>query len=282
MEYSNQDSVNQPLYYRHHLNKSLKVTLNKTFFVNSPHPRVYPVFQKTGNEGVILNDLEQLHETLCNAVNQYSKVFAVRIDLHFPTKEYWPDSFIPGNEVIDSFKKYLNYKIQRDRIKAKSSGDYNSCTLRSFWVREVPSATSRPHYHIILLLNGSVYNRIGKSKKGFNKNTLWGKIVSAWIQANKILSPEHNEYLVHLPENACFMLSRESVNHGHSLSIVEAQNYISENYEYNDFGILTRKKYNGKYLSQSVDEFMFRGSYLCKAGTKEYNNNIHRVGCTRK
>ncbi len=281
MDYPINNTTQNNSSFRHPLNKSLLVTKDQYFLVNEPNPRAFPILQLPGSLGVILNDLDRLYRTLIHATNDYSKVFAFRFDLHFPTNEYWPESFIPGNEVMDSFLKKFDTLVNSDRAKAREKGDYNSHQTRYVWTREISPKSGRPHYHMVFLLNGHVFNRIGKWLHGFFEDNLWGKIVSAWAKANHLSSPLHCEYLVQLPENACFMLHRYNLNNGQHLAEDEAANYISENYTQDSMGRLY-PAVSEQHLSTSFEEFMFRCSYMCKEDTKQYGQGIHRIGSSQK
>lgn len=281
MNYPTNNTIQNNSYFRHPLNKSLLVTKDQWFYVNEPNPKAFPIFQQPGSQGVVLNDLDRLYRTLTNATNDYSKVFAFRLDLHFPTIEYWPESYIPGNEVMDRFLKKFDALVNSDRAKARLKDDYNSHQTRYVWTREISPKSGRPHYHMVFLLNGHVFNRVGKWSSGFYEASLWGKIVTAWTKAIRLSSPEYCESLVQLPKNASFMLSRSNLNNGQYLAQEEAVNYVSENYGQDSQGRFYPIDIPDNYHSNSFDEFMFRCSYMCKVDTKQYGQGIHRIGSSK-
>lgn len=72
---------------------------------------------------------------------------------------------------------------------------------------------------------------------------MYNRVIKAWASALQLLEVKA-EGLVHFPANAVYQLQR------------------------ND--------------DESIAEFFFRASYLCKAGTKQYGNGRHGFGCSRR
>lgn len=161
----------------------------------------YKEYSVQGTHGpLIVNYLDKVIETVSLASGQYSKVFAFRLDLHFPN--WLEQNDYPTNEHIRRFVKKLDAIIQADL-----KGGKHSSKLRYIWVREI-GVNQNIHYHLAILLNGNAYSTVGNYSLS-NKN-LFSRIVNAWARA---LDAEPQEIVscVHIPENAEYRLPRSSI-----------------------------------------------------------------------
>jgi hypothetical protein len=161
----------------------------------------YKEYSVQGTHGpLIANYLDKAIETISLALEQHSKVFAFRIDLHFPSWFEQNDS--STNEHIRRFLGKLDAIIQ-----ANLKGEKHSSKLRYIWVREI-GINQNIHYHLAILLNGNAYSTVGNPSLS-NKN-LFTRIVDAWARALDV-EPQKIVSCVHIPKNAEYRLSRSSI-----------------------------------------------------------------------
>jgi len=117
-----------------------------------------PVQQDKGP--FVLSYLERLKQTIDRALAQYRRVFAFRIDLRFPANQQLPaDAFT--NEIMSRFIASFKAKIAHNRRRALAVDKYaHECVVRYVWAREI-GESGRPHYHLLILLNGDAYCALG-------------------------------------------------------------------------------------------------------------------------
>jgi len=148
--------------------------------------------------------LERLHSTTERAVQQYSRVFAFRVDLRFPAGVDLPESHYT-NQVIDrfieSFKAKIRHNRRMARLENKSTHDSN---VRCVWTREV-GQHGRPHYHMAFLLNFDAFNALGKFEAG--RDNMFNRLEGAWASALG-LPVEAVRGLVEIPTNPTYCLRR--------------------------------------------------------------------------
>jgi hypothetical protein len=150
--------------------------------------------------------LGRLHETVCCAVNQYSRVFAFRVDLRLPSGRD-STSFTYANEIIDLFIESFKAKIKHNRQMARKLNKYACDTIVRFvWAREF-GQHGRPHYHLAILLNHDAFFTLGRFKPGRDNifNRLQEALASALRQPVEGISG-----LIHIPDNACYHIYREN------------------------------------------------------------------------
>lgn len=180
------------------------------FEINKNH-RLYSdeVYQSlpvmNGHYPMIEDYLRVLHEVLTKAMHQYRRVFAFRVDLHFPVGTGWGhDEFY--NSVVSRFIESFKAKIRHNRaLTSKASTYAHSTKVRYFWVREVGDC-GRVHYHVAFLLNGEAFNWLGnyQSSAANMAHRVWGAWASALGE-----SVERAKTLVHFPENPSYMIVRD-------------------------------------------------------------------------
>ncbi|UCX06280.1 inovirus Gp2 family protein [Shewanella glacialimarina] len=221
---------------RHHENKNL-VLLNGTNFRGIPVNENYPL---------VVNYLETIQRVLDLALDQYNRLFIVRVDLHLPSRpecDDYPSEF--GTDVISRYFASLNAQIQADLSKKRNEGKrVHSCTLRFVWVKERHEAL-QDHYHVVLFFNKDTYHTLGDyTQPGHNLST---KIVNAWASALGIEYFQANP-LVHFPRDTPYYILGKDA-----------------------------------YCFQSDYPLVFkRLSYFAKVDTKHYGNRSHSFGASRK
>ncbi|MDI3925891.1 inovirus Gp2 family protein [Pseudomonas aeruginosa] len=182
-----------------------------------------------------------MHTTIERSLKQYARVFAFRVDLRLPLGVELPD-YVYTNEVISRFLESFNAKIEHDRQRARTRHRYaHDCKVRYVWTREV-SRGERPHYHLLILLNGDAYFTVGR--KTSSEQNIFHRLQEAWASALG-LSVEEVSGLVEIPRAAGYLVSRAAGDHG------------------------------------ELADLFHRASYLCKAATKSYGDGQHGFGCSR-
>lgn len=217
---------------RHPCNTNLHLHRVSTF-------QGFPVMAEKGP--FIEQYLSRLHYTIERSLRQYARVFAFRVDLRLPLGVELPD-YVYTNEVISRFLESFKAKIEHDRQRARTRHQYaHDSKVRYVWARE-ESRGERPHYHLLILLNGDAYFTVGR--KTSSEQNIFHRLQQAWASALG-LSVEEVNGLVEIPRAAGYLVSRAAGNHG------------------------------------ELADLFHRASYLCKAATKSYGDGQHGFGCSR-
>ncbi|BBI60531.1 hypothetical protein HSBAA_18370 [Vreelandella sulfidaeris] len=126
--------------------------------------------------------IENYLEILLRIINQASqdcpRLFAARIDLHFPAQGY---TGYTGNDntCIGSFINRFQWELDIAGIKFPHK-------MRYVWCREQVTSVHH-HYHLLLLLNKDAYRTLGKYKATSDDypehDNLYQRIVRAWSHA---------------------------------------------------------------------------------------------------
>ncbi len=146
--------------------------------------------------------LDRLLYVINNATQDFTRVFAVRVDLRCagPTGD-----IISGNQVMERFKKALDSRLDSYQKRRVSQGKrvYRS-VVRMVWAREQDESLV-PHFHVLLLLNRELFHSLGEYHSA--SGSLMTMIRDAWYSALDIqlyLAPG----LVYIPANAEYYLNR--------------------------------------------------------------------------
>lgn len=178
--------------------------------------------------------LSRLKRTIDQALDQYPRVMAFRVDLRLPQKVDLPD-YVYTNEVISRFVESFKAKIEHNRSKARARNRYaHDCKVRYVWTREV-GWRGRPHYHLLILLNRDAYYTVGRMRS--SERNMVSRLQEAWASALG-LTVDQVEGLVEIPENATYRVDR----------------YVCSGEE------------------DQLPALFRRASYLCKAATKSYGD----------
>ncbi|MBP1146751.1 hypothetical protein JOE33_003674 [Pseudomonas sp. PvP027] len=149
--------------------------------------------------------LHRLLETVRCALNEYSRVFAFRVDLRFPTGTQSPD-VVYTNEVVGDFIESFRAKIEHNRNKARQRNKHaHPSRVRYVWAREA-GQHGKPHYHLVILLNRDAFNALGYYVSG--RNNIFSRLQHAWANALGV-ALEEAVGLVHIPVNARYELDRD-------------------------------------------------------------------------
>lgn len=156
--------------------------------------------------GTIEEYLFNIRSVMDCVVQNYSKVFAVRVDLRFP------DMFESGDTaVITRFFESLKAQLKADylaKLRDTSLGQVHESELFYIWVKEI-SGRDKCHYHVCLFFNGHAYKSLGKFELG--RANMYNRIHKAWASALR-LDISHVQGLIHFPENAQYLLCRNQAD----------------------------------------------------------------------
>lgn len=149
--------------------------------------------------------LDRLLKTMQCTLNEYSRVFAFRVDLRFPIGTQSPGCGYT-NEVIGDFIASFKAKIEHSRYKARqlNKNSHNS-KVRYVWARE-EGQEGKPHYHLVILLNRDAFNALGYYTS--DRSNIFSRLQQAWANALG-LTVEEVVGLVHIPVNARYELDRD-------------------------------------------------------------------------
>ncbi len=154
--------------------------------------------------------MDKINEVVQLALNDYSSVFALRIDLRFANPEAGcPDAPVcvqnAEGQVMKRFIASLQSQLNAyDMRRIKAGTRFHPTKLRYVWVCEQNEA-ELPHYHLIIVLNKAAYWRLNNFQ---SPESLAGKIQKAWCSALRLYCPEYGK-LVHFPDNCEYVLTRE-------------------------------------------------------------------------
>ena len=189
----------------------------------------------------ILEYLERLYKVVRQACNQYQRIFAFRFDLQFPYSQNIHD-FSVENGIMDRFFESLKAKIRHNREMALRKNAYaHDTVVRYAWAREVGKLAGHTHYHCVILLNWDAFRTLGQFDSELD--TIFKRLLEAWASA-LCLSVNDVLGLVAIPkDDACYPIHRDN--------------------------------------EDSISNFFYGASYLCKADTKVYGNGHHGFGASR-
>lgn len=152
---------------------------NQTLFLE-PTYKGLPVQTRQGP--LVLEYLDDLDRLFVNAARQYSRLYVVRLDLRFRAGDDLPDiarTNIPIRKFLGSLKARLKHK---DAMTLKRTGRENKHGMRYAWAREIGSDSQRPHYHLLLILNGDAYRSLGNYRDP-EQPGLYRRCQEAWASA---------------------------------------------------------------------------------------------------
>jgi len=165
-----------------HKPKRLKANRNHSLlyepiFITSDDTRMDVMTDK----GPLLPDyLEDGYQVFKKAINAHKRVLVLRFDLQLPLGLTLPAD-AETNKVIrrflSSFQSKIDSHLKRNDVKHK-------CPVRHIIAREIGTNSQRPHFHVMLLLNGNAFQNMG-SREYEGKNNFW-RIAEAWASALKI------------------------------------------------------------------------------------------------
>jgi len=183
------------------------------------HYQGLPVMVQKGP--LIREYLEMLHNTTKHALDEHSRVFAVRFDLRLPDGKPLPEDAFT-NQTIQRFIESLKAMINHARAKSKQALRWaHDTSVRYVWAREISQKNGKPHHHFVLLLNKDAYCTLGSFS--LDADNMYSRIHGAWASALRL--PFVESYgLVHIPQNAQYKLDR--LNQGELNKFFERASYL--------------------------------------------------------
>jgi len=184
--------------------------------------------------------LEKIRLTMLEQVDTHSKVFALRIDLRFPGFYTLPEGQIFGNDYYDRFKRRLKSLLD-DMPNARNYG------LKIIAAREYDEEENKPHFHVLVLLNGNAIRSTGKWD--LSCDNLYSRLYDAWafalgLNANEVIG------LIQFSNGAKYCSGKRNQATGGA--------FLMERGDSNMF-----------------EDVFFACSYLAKYATKNFNDGCH-------
>ena len=174
--------------------------------------------------GFVSEYLERLYCAIQRTTQRYSKVFAVRVDLHFPQYYSSIDHSVLSNEYLHLFIKSLRGQLKKYSDQRRQSGQrVHEVGFNYVWAREYGPESEKPHFHLLLLFNGHAFNTLGCFSD--DCESLYNRIGLAWAEALKIHSHESTKY-VHFPVDAQYQL--RSVDRGQLVELFRRASYLAK------------------------------------------------------
>ncbi|BEM64693.1 inovirus Gp2 family protein [Serratia sp. IR-2025] len=204
----------------------------------------------TNSYGILnQNYVKRIQDTITKALNEYSRVMVMRVDLRLPEIE--TGSYNSDSGIVTRFIVSLKAQIEADLLKKQHAGKrVHPCRVRHIWAREF-NELGKKHYHVALLFNREAYAYPGNytSTDGEYTHNLAIMIMEAWVRAlglNSVANHQLYYPLVEFPASCYYHLS---------------------------------KKHNG-FLNQS-SQVTDRLNYLAKNFSKDYSDGQRNFGCSQ-
>lgn len=163
---------------------------------------------------------KRILDTFKNALNDYPRVFMLRVDLRLPNIPAATDS-----SVISRFTESLKAKIAAcQKRKRREDKRVHHTTLRYIWAKEYGEINGKKHYHVVLLLNRNSWHCAGDYN---DPNSLAGLIKQAWCSALRIDAQEYAT-LAHFPQDPALWIDQ-----GNSSQLqqgLERASYLAKDY----------------------------------------------------
>lgn len=167
---------------------------------------------------------QAFYNVIRNAVDEFPRTLALRVDLRFPHRYQYGDSNREVTRFIESLKAKLLVDCQRKNHRWKRNWHNR---LRYVWVREVGELNRRKHYHVLLLLNKDFYHGAGSYN---TDDSLYALIQQAWCSALG-LDAEQYSGLANMTENGCFYLNRKSPNYMQEVTeLLKRMEYLAKDH----------------------------------------------------
>ena len=165
----------------------------------------YPLYNN--GKGLNRNHLTTLDNTIQDILDDYTRVFALRVDLHIPDNDY-----IGRHRLMTRFIGSLKAQLKSSERKRKRRNPdiriYPN-TVRYVWAKEYGTKNELEHYHVLLLFNKDAYHRLGNYR---TEGSLANKINRAWVSALG-KSVDYDEGLVHFAKNGCYYIDGNSADY---------------------------------------------------------------------
>ena len=133
-------------------------------------------------DGLVVEYLDKLYSVIQHSLQKHSRIFAVRVDLHFPQYYHPIEQEALTNQYLQSFVKALRHRLRLYRVNKQRVGQrVHDVEFGYVWAREVGTENGRPHFHLLLLFNGHAFNTLGSFTN--EQESLYNRIGEAWADA---------------------------------------------------------------------------------------------------
>ncbi|TKF74533.1 inovirus Gp2 family protein [Vibrio kanaloae] len=196
--------------------------------------------------------LDRLLNTMNSALEEYTRVYAIRIDLRLPVDDSFFDCLsrdeivsynLRRTNLMKRFTESLSARIEAQARKIRGERKrVHSCNVRYAWVRERDTSCN-DHYHLVLFLNKERFCKAGDYS---GQDSLAALAIKSWASALGCAAEDVCR-LVYFPRN-----------HGYHLDS------------------------NHKDFSCWYSKLFYRISYLAKKRTKRYGEGHRCFGCSTR
>ncbi|TYG17471.1 inovirus Gp2 family protein [Klebsiella variicola] len=154
---------------------------------------------------------DKLEDVLNNATDEFNRIMAIRLDLHYPRILDNGDSVccfpnLKSGEISRFLNSLVSILSASEYRRSRNGARIYPNTLRNMWAKEY-SQSGKCHYHVCLIFNKDAYYHLGS----YDTDSLRGMIEKAWYSALG-LQKEDCPGLVHFPENCRYVLDVNSSN----------------------------------------------------------------------
>lgn len=199
----------------------------------------FPVLQQPG--GLIEPYLGRMSSIINKSLSRHGRVFACRVDLHFPQFYHPVDGYGFSNQYFHKFIKTLGRRLAAYKAAKQEMGlRIHSVDFDYVWAREYGPDSNKPHFHLLLLFNGHAFNSLGHFSNAHE--SLYNRIGESWGEALGFHVAEGSKF-VHFPEIGQYL--------------VDSRN------------------------SDQVAKVFHRASYLAKVASKNFHDGFHVFGGSR-
>ncbi|MFH0266174.1 inovirus Gp2 family protein [Vibrio rumoiensis] len=177
------------------MSKNLTITHEPTFNGN----KVY-----IDKEGLVVEYLEGIDSVLEKALEQYARLFIVRVDLNLPTDFRGDDSAVMTRFFQSLKSQIAAYRRRSARLNGKP---YRETTIRYVWAKECDTSTSS-HYHVALIFDRNVFRSLGDF--GEYQQSLANRIRNAWKRSVDAIYSGKEKPAIHFSKQGQYHLLRNS------------------------------------------------------------------------
>ncbi|RBM27973.1 inovirus Gp2 family protein [Vibrio tarriae] len=181
------------------MSKNLTITHESTFNGN----KVY-----IDKEGLVVEYLEGIESVLEKALEQYARLFIVRVDLNLPTDFRGDDSAVMTRFFRSLKSQVAAYRRRSARLNRKP---YRETTIRYVWAKECDTSTSS-HYHVALIFDRNVFRSLGDF--GEYQQSLANRIRNAWKRSVEAMYSGKEKPAIHFSKQGQYHLLRNSEEFG--------------------------------------------------------------------
>lgn len=177
------------------MSKNLTITHEPTFNGNN----IY-----IDKEGLVVEYLEGIESVLEKALEQYARLFIVRVDLNLPRDFRGDDSAVMTRFFRSLKSQIAAYRRRSARLNGKP---YRETTIRYIWAKECDTSTSS-HYHVALIFDRNVFRSLGDF--GEYQQSLANRIRNAWKRSVDAIYSGKEKPAIHFSKQGQYHLLRNS------------------------------------------------------------------------